>query len=419
MDFTPISRWLDDHVEEMVDLQRELTAIAAINPESGGTGEWKKAGCLESYLAGHGFPAARHYDTPDERVPEGTRPNLTVVLPGRSDRQTAWVVSHTDVVPPGDRLGDGTWAGWQSDPYTLRREGDRIIGRGVEDNQQALVASVFAARALLENSVRPDRPAGLAFVAGEETGSAYGLQYLLREHPDIFGRDDVIIIPDAGSADGSMIEVAEKSILWLTFHVKGRQSHGSKPNLGRNAFRAAARLVCALDEGLHRLFDEQDDFYEPPACSTFEPTVHEKNVPNVNTIPGEDVFSFDCRVLPKYDLDEVLGHVRSQMARVDAEVGTHTELRIQTRLDAATPTPPDAPVVVQLRRAVKAVYGVEGIPRGIGGGTFAALLRKTGRPAAVWSRIDSTAHQANEYCKIANMVGDAKVYAHVFLQEIP
>ena len=31
----------------------------------------------------------------------------------------------------------------------------------------------------------------------------------------------------------------------------------------------------------------------------------EANVPNINTIPGEDSFFMDCRILPQYSLDEV------------------------------------------------------------------------------------------------------------------
>ena len=37
--------------------------------------------------------------------------------------------------------------------------------------------------------------------------------------------------------------------------------------------------------------------------------------------------------------------------------------------------------------------------------------------AACWSKVDETAHQPNEYCIIDNMMGDAKVFAHIFLQE--
>jgi succinyl-diaminopimelate desuccinylase len=63
------------------------------------------------------------------------------------------------------------------------------------------------------------------------------------------------------------------------------------------------------------------------------------------------------------------------------------------------------------------VYGKAGKAMGIGGGTVAALFRRAGFDAACWSRLDETAHQPNEYCIIDNMVGDAKVFAHIFLQE--
>jgi succinyl-diaminopimelate desuccinylase len=56
---------------------------------------------------------------------------------------------------------------------------------------------------------------------------------------------------------------------------------------------------------------------------------------------------------------------------------------------------------------------------GIGGGTVAAVFRRAGFPAACWSKLDETAHQPNEYCIIDNMVGDAMVYGHIFLQTCP
>ena len=37
--------------------------------------------------------------------------------------------------------------------------------------------------------------------------------------------------------------------------------------------------------------------------------------------------------------------------------------------------------------------------------------------AACWAKLDETAHQPNEYCIIDNMLGDSKVFAHVFLQK--
>jgi succinyl-diaminopimelate desuccinylase len=72
-------------------------------------------------------------------------------------------------------------------------------------------------------------------------------------------------------------------------------------------------------------------------------------------------------------------------------------------------------VVTALSRAIRAVYGREAVPQGIGGGTVAAFFRRRGLPAAVWMTVSETAHQPNEFCRLSTLVGDAQVLAHVFL----
>jgi succinyl-diaminopimelate desuccinylase len=64
---------------------------------------------------------------------------------------------------------------------------------------------------------------------------------------------------------------------------------------------------------------------------------------------------------------------------------------------------------------IKAVYKVKPKPIGIGGGTVAAIFRREGYHAAVWAKIFESAHQPNEYALISNIIGDAKVFAHVCL----
>ena len=70
-------------------------------------------------------------------------------------------------------------------------------------------------------------------------------------------------------------------------------------------------------------------------------------------------------------------------------------------------------MVGALSDAVAAVYGVTARPVGIGGATVAALLRRRGLPAVVWSRLLGTCHQPDEHSSIAATLGDAKVFAHV------
>ncbi|MBI2265692.1 MAG: M20 family metallo-hydrolase, partial [Armatimonadetes bacterium] len=66
-----------------------------------------------------------------------------------------------------------------------------------------------------------------------------------------------------------------------------------------------------------------------------------------------------------------------------------------------------------LSLAVHEVLKVEARPMGIGGGTVAALFRRAGFHAAVWSKMEESAHQPNEFCHIQDMVDVSKVLCHV------
>jgi len=402
-----VSARIDSYIEEIARFQAELVACPALGPTNGGQGETEKAELVKSWLKRLAPDQIIEADALDERVPSGRRPNLAALFQGRGPGRV-WVLSHLDIVPPGEL------SLWDSDPFVLRREGDRIIGRGVEDNHQGVVASYFAMKALRDEGLTPAYDLGLIFVADEETGSDYGLSHLLETRPDLFSEDDLIIVPDAGNEEGTMIEVVEKSILWLKFTVKGRQCHASTPHLGVNTLRAAARMISALDQALPRTFDASEELFSVPR-STFEPTKKEANVPNINTIPGEDVFYFDARVLPIYNLVDVKAAAKGIAETVAAECGVTVAMGTVQELQAPPATSPDAPVVRALTRAVAAVHGRPARPMGVGGGTVAAMFRAKGLPAAVWSTVGHAAHAPNEYALLTNQIADAKVLAYVFL----
>jgi succinyl-diaminopimelate desuccinylase len=405
-DFVKLEQTIDKYRNEVIELERLLSSIPALGPENGGDGEMKKAIALKDYLKKAGFPNPQEYNAPDKRVTDGVRPNLVYLIEGQDKSKTVWVMAHTDIVPPGDL------AKWTGDPYKLRVDGDRIYARGVEDNQHGLVAGVFAAKAFIDTGMKPKFNIGLLFVADEEVGSNYGIGYVLEKH-DIFKKSDLILVPDSGDPSGKPIEIAEKSICWLKVETTGRQCHASRPDLGHNAFAAASKLAAKV-HALYNIFDYKDTLFEP-ATSTFEPTKKEANVPNVNTIPGDDVFYIDCRVLPKYKLDEVEALIRKWADEIESSENVKIKISSLQRAEAAPPTAADAPVVEALKRGIRRVYKAEATVCGIGGGTVAALFRRKGFPAAVWSRIYETAHSPDEYTDIPYLLGDAKVFAHIFL----
>lgn len=400
---------IDGYRDEIINFQADLTSRVALGPENEGTGEHDKAGYLMKRLEELKPDFLEEIKAPDERAREGYRPNVVAKWEAGNTGSTVWVLSHMDVVPPGDL------SLWDSDPYQIKVEDDKIIGRGVEDNQHGIISSYLALKAIRDSEVALGRAVGLIIVADEETGSKYGLDYLLKKHGDFFKNDDLIIVPDGGNDDGTMIEVAEKSMLWLRFTVTGQQCHASTPEKGKNSLYGAARLIVDLGK-LKDEFGLTDELYSPP-LSTFEPTKMEANIPNINTIPGRDVFHIDCRILPEYQVDDILAAAEQIAAQVAKELDLSILVEPIYRQEASTPTPANSPVVVVLARAIKAVKGLEAKPMGIGGGTVAAFFRKAGLPAAVWMTMPNTPHQPNEYCLIKNIISDAKVFACLYLDQ--
>jgi succinyl-diaminopimelate desuccinylase len=400
---------IDGYRDALIELQTELTSRIALGPDNGGSGEHEKTAFIKELLEEIDPDMLEEVKATDERAQDGYRPNLIAKWGSRQPGPTVWVLSHSDIVPPGDP------ALWKSNPYQVEVKEDRIIGRGVEDNQHGFVSAYLGLKAVIRTGQGPARPVGLVIVADEETGSDYGLAYLLKHHPEFFGENDLIIVPDGGNEQGTMIEVSEKSMLWVKFTITGRQCHASTPHKGKNTLFGAARLIVALGE-LKNQFGKSDELFRPP-ISTFEPTKMEANVPNVNTIPGRDIFYMDCRILPQYRVDKVLAACEKICKQVGNELGLEIKVEPTYRQDATQPTPPDAPVVKALTRAIKKVTGKDASPMGIGGGTVAAFFRRAGLPAAVWSTVADSAHQPNEYCLIPNVLTDAKIFACLYMNE--
>ncbi|TGU69101.1 M20/M25/M40 family metallo-hydrolase, partial [Mesorhizobium sp. M1C.F.Ca.ET.144.01.1.1] len=88
------------------------------------------AGWIEAYLRQHG---AKVTLLPG---PEGDRSNLFATI-GPADVPGYILSGHMDVVPAGEPQ-------WSSPPFALRREGERLYGRGTTDMKGFLAAALAA-----------------------------------------------------------------------------------------------------------------------------------------------------------------------------------------------------------------------------------------------------------------------------------
>lgn len=388
---------------ELIELSCKFISFNTVNPKTGGPGELEAANWLKTVCEELQVDELKEINAPDNQVSCGYRPNILALINGKNSSRRIWFMTHMDKVPPGEI------SLWESDPFKPVVKNGKIYGRGAEDNGASLVASIIAAKILKKLDIAPNYDIGLMFVADEETGSEFGISYVLENYK--FGKDDWFIVPDAGNPNGNEIEIAEKSIMWLKMTTKGKQAHASMPHLAKNAHRAGMECAIAIDSYIHTKYNDIDNLFVPN-YSTFEPTKKELNVENVNTIPALDVICFDGRILPHYDIDKIFDEIK-QIAKIyEKKYDVEISFEFLQKNIVPKPTSSDHPLVISFSKAIEETRNFQPKLVGIGGGTCAAILRKAGFPAIVWATIEETAHQPNENCTIEFILNDAITYAY-------
>jgi len=389
---------------EIVSTMIELISKKAISPESGGSGELERANYLQGLLEKIGVDRLERVDATDKY--NVIRPNILALVYGKQKDRTVWIVAHMDTVPEGDL------SLWNTDPFKGVYKDGKIYGRGSVDNGQAILTALFTLKILKKLQISPKYNLGLMFVADEEVGSKYGIDFVLKNRK--FSKDDLFYVPDSGNSEGTEIEIAEKSILWIKIKVNGKQAHGSRPDLGLNANRIAMLLNSEIDKDLHKKFTDVDPLFTPE-YSTFEPTKRDKNVDNINTIPGTDSTYFDCRILPSYNINDVLKVFEDRISKFKKKYHIEIETEILQKSVAPPPTDKNSEIVQALLRVLKEERNIDGKLVGIGGGTCAAFFRANGNQSVVWSTLDDVEHSPNEYCRLENLEKDILVFTKLLI----
>jgi len=111
-----------------------------------------------------------------------------------------------------------------------------------------------------------------------------------------------------------------------------------------------------------------------------------------------------------------MAEIQRIVRKIEKKFKVQVDISTAQYVQSAKPTPADAPVVLSLREAIEAVYPVRTYAGGVGAGTVASYIRKKNYNVAVWSKTNQTAHQPDEHCPIDNMLGNAKVFAYLFLR---
>ena len=222
--------------ERAIDDLARMVAIDTTFPPGAGYGAF--ADVMESAVAALGLDCQR-VDVPEHLwcvaggPAQGRRTNL--IARRRSDKPVLGLYFHVDTVPAAP--------GWTSNPFQLRRDGDRLIGLGAADMKGTIAAVLLALRAADTIGLPLGYDPMLLLCTDEEGGLYPGVRYLAEQ-----GLLEGHILNFNGAA-APRIWAGCFGLFTLLIRVRGRTVHASEARTagsGANAIEVALPILNAL-----------------------------------------------------------------------------------------------------------------------------------------------------------------------------
>jgi acetylornithine deacetylase len=322
---------------------------------------------------------------------------------GPAEGRSLLLNGHIDVVPAeSPHL-------WTSPPFTARREGSRLYGRGAGDMKAGFAMGVLALRSLLE--VHPDAVTGpLTFLAAIEE-ECTGNGTLSAARAGVLAEAAVLLEPtDLGILVGGV------GVLWCDVEAEGVSAHAESAHQATNPIDLLQRLTAGLrrwaeDLGLEHPDDMLHDVVSPYNVNVGQ--VHAGDWPS--SVPT--TATMRIRV----------GYPRAWSA-LDAEREVRSAVRAIVEEDAGFPVPPAVrlsgfraegyfldpshPLVTAMADAHEDAHGVRPSAFSLGSTTDARFyVNDFGLPALCYGPSADNIHGVDESVDLDTVVAGAKTLA--------
>lgn len=278
---------------------------------------------------------------------DSDRLNVVSRLPGRGDSPPLLLYGHIDVVPTAAQP-------WDVPPFEGILQDDYVWGRGALDMKGGVAMMMDAFIRAHQEGVSLPGDVILALVSDEEAGGNTGAAWLVRNHPEMFDGVRYAVGEFGGFSKTYrgrkfyMVQVAEKQGCQVQAVARGPGGHGSLVHHDTAPTRMSQFLVkldrTPLPFHVHpvtRMMIEAMAGRLPLADAAFlrlllnpaftgrmlrrmgtvgreiEPLFrHTANATVIaggektNVIPSEVTVTLDCRMLPGYDVEDLLGELQ-------------------------------------------------------------------------------------------------------------
>lgn len=381
------------------------------------------------------------------------------------------ILSHLDVVPPGD--------GWTFDPFFMTQKDGYIFGRGVADDKGAAIMSIWAVKAIKDLKIPLKHGVRLIFGSGEEVGLKDIAYYMSKEAmpqyvftPDadfpvinaekgrfcgrfsanfehyksglelvrIDGGDTVNVVPDSATAiirntTHQDVQNAIKKLKSkfkvdaeydtrgadMIIKVKGKSAHASTPDLGNNAVTAILSIVNYFPfvgqdidalKKLTKLF-RHGDYYGEGLEAQVSDEICGKSTYSLNMFSfcqGEIHGTFDARLSLNATQQNTVEAIRAKMAKIKICLEN-------SKMVCGHYVPSDSEFIKILLKAYEKYTSKKGECLSIGGLTYAHHIENAVAFGPVMPEIEYNPHLhgANEVIKIEDMIKATAIYAQAII----
>ncbi len=251
-------------------------------------------GWVRDYLGKFGVPYRLSHDATGERA------NLHAVI-GPTGPGGIALSGHVDTVPVDGQA-------WSADPFHLRAEGGKLMGRGAAD-MKGFVACCLAAVPMFQ-SAGLRQPIHLFISYNEEVDCA-GARRLIVDLAESGQAPSLCIV---GEPTSMQPVLGHKGRIALDVTVRGRPGHSSQPGRGVNALYAAAEAVAWVAAEQRRIAAEGPFMpgFDPPHTTVHVGLLSGGTV--LNIIPENARFRMESRVVPGDDAHAVVARLQSHVA---------------------------------------------------------------------------------------------------------
>ena len=222
--------WAEGHRQFFEDRLRTLVELPTVSAQPERAPEIER--CAEE-AAG----LIRHFGGTAEVWRSGGKPYVHGVF-GAADRPSVLVYNHLDVQPAEEPE-------WKGEPFRLRIEGDRYLGRGTTDDKGPALTCLLA----VAHAVRRGSPLrfDLLWEFEEEIGSP-GFAAMLEKHAPALGKVRAILVSDTlwVSAERPSMDVGLRGFLGLTFKLRTADVDAHSGVVGGGGPNAVSELVRVL-----------------------------------------------------------------------------------------------------------------------------------------------------------------------------